>query len=153
MSEVTELIGAIVAIAKDPKGWEKRLGDADEIAKQLADIRKTKTEADAAAKQAATDLETARYERGQAEHASRTAGAQSTANQQRERELKGHEAELKRAQENFEQEAANWKANYEQRETELAARERAATDKLNQALNLMASYDEAKHQAALKLAS
>jgi hypothetical protein len=153
MSEVTDLIAAIVAIAKDPKAWEKRLGDADDIAKQAAEIRKAKKEADEAAKAAATDLETARYERGQAEHATRTAAAQSTANQQRERDLRGHEAELKRARETFDQEAANWKANYEQRESELAAREKAAADKLNQALNLMASYDEAKHQAALKLAS
>ena len=153
MSEVTDFIAAIVAIAKDPKAWEKRLGDADDIAKQVVEIRKTKTEADAAAKAAATDLETARYERGQAEHATRTAQAQSTANQQRERDLKGHEAELVRARNVFEQEAANWKANYERREAELTAREQAAQDKLNQALNLMASYDEAKHQAALKLAS
>ena len=153
MSEVTDLIAAIVAIAKDPKGWEKRLGDADDIAKQLAEIRKTKKEAEDAAKQAATDLETARYERGQAEHATRTAAAQATANVAHERELKAMEANLIRRRNDFEQEAANWKANYEQREAELVARERAATDKLNQTLDLMANYDEAKHQAALKLAS
>jgi hypothetical protein len=153
MSEVTDLIAAIVAIAKDPKAWEKRLGDADDIAKQLAEARKTKKEADDAAKAAATDLETARYERGQAEHASRTAAAQATANAAGERELKGHEAELSRARETFEQDAANWKANYEQREAELAAREQAAEQKLETAQRLMASYDEAKHQAAMKLAS
>jgi hypothetical protein len=153
MSEVTDLIAAIVAIAKDPKAWEKRLGDADDIAKQVADIRKTKTEADAAAKAAAADLETARYERGQAEHATRTAAAQSAANDVRARDLKGHEAELARARNTFQQEAANWKSNYEQREAALTSRERAAEEKLTQALNLMASYDEAKHQAALKLAS
>ena len=153
MSEITDFIGAIVAIAKDPKAWEKRLGDADDIAKQLTEARKAQKQADETAKQAATDLETARYERDQAERATRSVAAQSTANQQRERELKAHEFELKRARETFEQEAANWKANYEQRETDLTAREKAAADKLNQALNLMASYDEAKHQAALKLAS
>ena len=153
MSEVTEFIAAIVAIAKDPKGWEKRLGDADAIAKELNEARKTKKEAEDAAKAAAADLETARYERGQAEHSTRTAAAQSTANQQRERDLRGHEAELARARNSFQQEAANWKANYEQREAELAEREKAAADKLAHALNLMASYDEAKHQAALKLAS
>jgi len=153
MSEVTDFIAAIVAIAKDPKAWEKRLGDADDIAKQLAEVRKTKKEADEAAKAAAADLETARYERGQAEHATRTAAAQSAANDVRARDLKGHEAELARARNTFQQEAANWKANYEQREAELAEREKVAADKLAQALNLMASYDEAKHQAALKLAS
>src|SRR6516165_3869869 len=67
MSEVTDFIAAIVAIAKDPKAWEKRLGDADDIAKQLAEARRTKKEAEDAAKAAAADLETARYERGQAE--------------------------------------------------------------------------------------
>ena len=153
MSEVTDLIAAIVAIAKDPKAWEKRLGDADDIAKELNEARKTKKEAEDAAKAAAADLETARYERGQAEHATRTAAAQSTANQQRERDLRGHEAELARARNSFQQEAANWKANYEQREAELAARERDAEQKLATAQRLMASYDEAKHQAAMKLAS
>jgi hypothetical protein len=153
MSEVTDLIAAIVAIAKDPKAWEKRLGDADDIAKQLAELRKTKKEADETAKQAATDLETARYERGQAERATRDAGAASSANQQRERELRGHEAELQRARTVFEQDAANWKANFEQREAELTAREREVAKKLSDAEKLMTAYDEAKHQAALKLAS
>ena len=153
MSEVTDLIAAIVAIAKDPKAWEKRLGDADDIAKQLAEARKEKKAADEAGKQAAADLETARYERGQAEHASRTAAAQATVNANQERELKGIEANLTRRRNDFELEMANLKANYEQREAELTAREKTADDKLKQALNLMASYDEAKHKAALKLAS
>jgi hypothetical protein len=153
MSEITDFIGAIVAIAKDPKAWEKRLGDADDIAKQLTEARKAQKQADETAKQAATDLETARYERGQAEHATRTAAAASTANQQRERQLKANEGDLLRARNAFEQEAATVKASLDQRETDLTAREKAAADKLNQALNLMASYDEAKHQAALKLAS
>jgi hypothetical protein len=48
---------------------------------------------------------------------------------------------------------ANLKANYEQREAALTARERDAAAKLNEAAKLMASYDEAKHQAAMKLAS
>ena len=153
MSEVTDLIAAIVAIAKDPKAWEKRLGDADDIAKQLGELRKEKKAADEAAKQAATDLETARYERGQAEHASRTAAAQATANANHERELKGVEANLTRRRNDFELEMANLKANYEQREAALTARERDAAAKLNEASKLMASYDEAKHQAAMKLAS
>jgi hypothetical protein len=153
MSEVTDFIAAIVAIAKDPKAWEKRLGDAEEIAKQLAEARKAKKEADETAKQAATDLETARYERGQAEHATRTAAAQSTANAVRERDLRGQEAALTQRRNVFEQEAANWKANVESREADLKAREAIATKKLNDAQKLMAAYDEAKHKAALQLAS
>jgi hypothetical protein len=153
MSEVTDLIAAIAAIAKDPKAWEKRLGDADDIAKQLAEMRKIKKEVDDAAKQAATDLETARYERGQAERATRDAAAQSSNNQIRARDLKGHEVELVRARQAFEAEAANWKTNVEQREAALEAREREVAKKLNDAQKLMADYDAAKHQAALKLAS
>jgi hypothetical protein len=153
MSEVTDLIAAIAAIAKDPKAWEKRLGDAEDIAKQLAEARKAKKEADEAAKQAATDLETARYERGQAERASRDIAAQSTANAQRERELRGQETALTQRRNAFEQEAANWKTNYEQRENDLDMREKIAAKKLNDAQKLMAAYDEAKHKAALQLAS
>jgi hypothetical protein len=153
MSEVTELIAAIAAIAKDPKAWEKRLGDAEDIAKQLAEARKTKKEADDAAKAAAADLETARYERGQAELANRTAAGQATANTQRERNLKGLEQALATARNSFEQQAANWKANVDSREADLTAREAIAAKKLSDANKLMAAYDEAKHQAALKLAS
>ena len=153
MSEVTDLIAAIVAVAKDPKAWEKRLGDADDIAKQLAEARKTKKEAEDAAKAAATDLETARYERGQGERAARDAAAQATANAQRARDLKGAETDLTRRRNDFEREAANWKINVESREADLAAREAIVSKKLNDANKLMAAYDEAKHQAALKLAS
>jgi hypothetical protein len=153
MSEVTDFIAAIVAIAKDPKAWEKRLGDADDIAKQLNELRKAKKEAEDAAKAAATDLETARYERGQGERATRDAAAQATANAQRARDLKGAETDLTRRRNDFEREAANWKINVESREADLAAREAIVSKKLNDANKLMAAYDEAKHQAALKLAS
>jgi hypothetical protein len=153
MSEVSDFIAAIVAIAKDPKAWEKRLGDAEDIASKLAEARKTKKEADEAAKAAAADLETARYERGQAERATRDAAGQSAANQQRERTLRNEEAILIQRRNAFEQEAANWKSNYEQREADLTMREKIATKKLNDAQKLMAAYDEAKHKAALQLAS
>ena len=153
MSEVTELIAAIAAIAKDPKAWEKRLGDAEDIAKQLAEARKAKKDADEAAKQAATDLETARYERGQAERANRDAATQSTANAARERSLHDQEVALIQRRNAFEAEAANWKSNYEARENDLTMREKIAAKKLNDAQKLMAAYDEAKHKAALQLAS
>ena len=153
MSEVSDFIAAIVAIAKDPKAWEKRLGDAEDIASKLAEARKTKKEADEAAKAAAADLETARYERCQAERATRDAAGQSAANQQRERTLRNEEAILIQRRNAFEQEAANWKSNYEQREADLTMREKIATKKLNDAQKLMAAYDEAKHKAALQLAS
>jgi len=60
---------------------------------------------------------------------------------------------LHRRRQALDQEAANWKANVEAREADLVAREAIASKKLNDANKLMAAYDEAKHQAALKLAS
>ena len=153
MSEVTDLIAAIVAIAKDPEAWEERLGNIKEATEKLAEAKRLSKQAVDEHQAAAKDLETARYERGQAEHASRTAAAQATVNANQERELKGVEANLTRRRNDFELEMANLKANYEQREAALTARERDATAKLNEAAKLMASYDEAKHQAAMKLAS
>jgi len=153
MTDVTDLITALVAIAKDPKAWERRIDDMKEAAGNLAEARKLKKDTDQAREDAAKDLETARYERGQAERATRDMGAQTAANAVRERDLRGAEAELTRRRQAFEQEAANWKANVDAREADLVAREAIAAKKLNDANKLMAAYDEAKHQAALKLAS
>ena len=153
MTDVTDLISAFVAIAKDPKGWEKRIDDMNEAAGNLAAARQLKKETDEARDAAAKDLETARYERDQAERSTRSIAAQSAANQQRERDLRGAETQLKNQRETFDREAANWKANVESREADLVAREAIATKKFNDANKLMAAYDEAKHQAALKLAS
>ena len=114
MTDVTDLITALVAIAKDPKAWEKRIDDMKEAAGNLAEARKLKKDTDQAREDAAKDLETARYERGQAERATRDIAAQNATNQVRERDVAG---------------------------------------KLNEVSKLMASYDEAKHKAALKLAS
>jgi hypothetical protein len=153
MSEVTEFIAAIAAIAKDPKAWEKRLGDADAIAQKLTETRSLQKRADEAAKQAATDLETARYERGQADHAQRATAQQAAVNLKTAKELDDRESKLvarERAQEQLE---ATQRANYDRRDTEIAQRERAADSKLAEAQALMQSYDEAKHKAAIKLAS
>ena len=153
MSEVTDLIMAIAKIAEDPQAWMQAVGRVEEAREKLAEARKTKKDADDAAKTAAQDLETARYERAQAERATRDAAAQSTANATRERDLRGHEAELKARRDAFERDAANWRINVDSREKDLETREAIATKKLNDANKLMASYDEAKHKAALKLAS
>ena len=153
MTDVTELISALVAIAKEPKAWDKRIDDMKEAAGNLAAARQLKKETDEAREAQAKDLETARYERGQAERATRDIAAQAAANQQRARELKGHETELANARNAFEREAANWRANVESREADLTAREAIAAKKLRDAQTLMASYDEAKHRAAEKLAS
>ena len=153
MTDVTDLISALVAIAKDPKAWEKRIEDMNEAAGNLNAARQLKKETDEAREAAAKDLQTARYERDQAERATRVAAGQSTANGQRERELRGAETALTQRRQAFDAEAANWKVNIETREADLTAREAIATKKLNDANKLMAAYDEAKHQAALKLAS
>jgi hypothetical protein len=153
MTDATDLIAALVAIVKDPKSWDKRIDDMREAAGNLAAARQLKKETEEAREAAAKDLETARYERGQAERATRDIGAQNVANQQRERDLRGLETDLARRRQAFDAETANWKANVESREADLTAREAIAAKKLNDANKLMAAYDEAKHQAALKLAS
>jgi len=153
MIELEQLITAIAKIADDPQAWLRAVGNVQEVREKLAEANNAKKAADAAAKQAAQDLETARYERDQAERSTRSIAAQSAANQQRERDLRGAETQLKNQRETFEREAANWKANVDSREADLVAREAIVTKKLNDANKLMAAYDEAKHQAALKLAS
>ena len=153
MSDVTELIAAIAAIAKDPDTWVKRLGDVRSAAEKLAEARTAERNAEQLSKHAAEDLETARYERGQVEHANRekltveqSIIRRDSAATQRERELDGRDA----AQRN---EAAAAKAELDRREAALTARETAAEAKLKAAQELMADYDAARHAAALKLAS
>jgi hypothetical protein len=153
MSEVTDFIAAVAAIAKDPEAWEERLGNIKEATEKLAEAKRLSKQAVDEHQAAAKDLETARYERGQAERASRDIAAQNATNQVRERDLRGLETELNRKRQAFDAEAANWKANVEAREKDLEIREALATKKLADAQKLMAAYDEAKHQAALKLAS
>jgi hypothetical protein len=153
MSELTDLIGAIAAIAKDPDAWAKRLADIKTAGEKLAETRMAQRQAEQAAKQAAQDLETARYERGQADHANRAAGQQAASNGVRERELKEHETALTARETTLKQNEQAFRADCDRREAELAQRERAAAAKLNEASELMAAYDEAKHKAALKLAS
>jgi hypothetical protein len=153
MTDATDLLEALVAIVKDPKAWDKRVAAMREAAGDLAEAKQLKKDTDNQAAQAAKDVETAHYERGQAERALRDAAAQAAANDARARELANGEAGLKSKQGDFATEQANWKTNVENREYELTVREAAAAEKLKKAEELMAGYDEAKHQAALKLAS
>jgi len=152
MTEVTDFVAAIVAIAKDPNVFEKSIGDAAQAAEKLAEARKLRREADDIRKRGEEDLGKAAYERGQAERAAGIAGAQSTANANRASELDARERDLKAREGTQALSEANLKRNLEQREKDLEMRERVAQQKLNEASKLMASYDAAKHQAALKLA-
>lgn len=153
MNDVTELIAALIAIAKDPKAWEKRIADMNEAAGDLREARQLKAETEAARKAAAADLETARNERGQGDRAYRDAAQQSNANAARAAELDKRERQLAAQEQAALQAAQNLKLNQDAREADLEAREKVAAKKLNDASKLMASYDEAKHKAALKLAS
>jgi len=153
VTELEQFISAIAKIADDPQAWLRAVGNVQEVREKLTEARVAEKNAERHAKAAATDLETARDEHGQAEHASRTAAAQNAANVARERELKGLETDLARRRNDFEREAAATKVALDRREAELTSREQAAAKKLNDANKLMAAYDEAKHQAALKLAS
>ena len=151
--DVSELITALVAIAKDPGAWEKRIEDANKAAGNLREARKLKADTDEARQAAEKDLETARYERGQAERAQRDTAQQAAANNARAGELDAREKAIAAREAAHEREAANWKTNVNDREKDLETREAFAAKKLNDANKLMASYDEAKHKAALQLAS
>jgi hypothetical protein len=153
MTDITDLITAFVAVAKDPKAWDKRVEEMNEAAGNLREARKLKAEIEAAQKAAAADLETARNERGQADRAYRDTAAQSNANAVRAAELDKRERALVANEQAAKAAADNLKANQDAREADLSAREKLAAKKLNDASKLMASYDEAKHKAALKLAS
>lgn len=153
MTDATDLLEALVAIAKDPKAWDKRVADMKEAAGDLAEARKLKKENEALAAQAAKDVETAHYERGQADRAEKNTAAQAAANDLNAKELERQTAELERWKATFLQEKANNLANIEQREAAIEIREREAVKKLDEAQKLMAEYDAAKHQAYLKLAS
>jgi hypothetical protein len=101
-------------------------GDDDSLELKLAKLARDEAAADR--KAAAADREAAEYERGQIEHAKRIIAQTEKLVALREQKLK------------------------ELGEPEFLARERAAEAKLNEASKLMASYDAAKHAAALKLA-
>ena len=99
--------------------------DNDTVELRLA--RAYRDEAEQIKKAAEQDLEAARYERGQAEHARRTAEDHNRAAAECKRWLEQHD------------------------EAKVRAIVAAADDKLKQAQELMASYDAAKHGAAIAL--
>ena len=153
MTDVTDLLEALVAIAQDPQAWDKRVKDMRAATGDLNEARKLKQQTDDAAARARKDVETAHYERDQIERTRRDVTGQAQANSQREKELDKRESELKASIAEHEQTASNWQTNVNARENELATREKAAQKKLDDAAKLMADYDEAKHQAALTRAS
>jgi hypothetical protein len=153
MSEVTEFIGAIVAIAKDPEGWEKRLGNVKDAGSKLAEARMAEKQASEKAKAAATDLETARYERGQADHLKREKASLEQSITRREAVVTQREIEVANREAKLHNDIAARNAEIDRLEAALAEREKEADKKLAEARALMENYDEAKHKAALKLAS
>jgi hypothetical protein len=99
--------------------------DSDTVELRLA--KSYRNEAEQIKKAAEQDLEAARYERGQIEHAKRIM-------EQTERSIAARERKLK-----------------ELGEPELVAREQAAEAKLAEAKDLMSRYDNDKHSAAIAL--
>jgi hypothetical protein len=99
--------------------------DNDTVELRLA--RAYRDEAEQIKKAAEQDLEAARYERGQADFRQRTAEDHNRAAGERVRWLEEHD------------------------EAKVRAIVAAADDKLKQAQELMASYDAAKHGAAIAL--
>jgi hypothetical protein len=153
MSEVTDFIAALAAIAKDPDAWTKRLGDVRAAGDKLAEARMAQRQAEKAAEQASADRSTAAYDRGQADKAMRDGAQQATVNEKRHQELNVRDKELNEREARLTQELAIRNAQIEHNEAELERREKAAEAKLKEAQALMANYDKAKHDAALKLAS
>jgi hypothetical protein len=94
---------------------------------ELKLARQAYAEAEQIKKAAEQDLEAARYERGQIEHAKRIM-------EQTERSIATRERKLK-----------------ELGEPELVSREKAADAKLKEAQQLMKDYDASKHSAAIAL--
>src|SRR6516225_3653810 len=97
--------------------------DSDTVELRLA--RAYRDEGDKLRKQAAADLEAARYERGQGEHARRTGEDHNRAATERVRWLEQHD------------------------EAKVRAIVAAAEAKLKQAQELMKDYDKEKHAAAI----
>jgi hypothetical protein len=153
MSEVTEFIAAIVAIAKDPDAWEKRLGNVKDAGSKLAEARMAEKQAADKAKAAAADLETARYERGQAEHSKREKAGLEQSITRREGVVNQREIEVAAREAKLLNDTAARNVEIDRLEAAIAEREKAADKKLAEAKALMESYDAAKHEAALKLAS
>lgn len=153
MNDVNDLIAAFVAIAKDPKAWDKRIADNNEAAGKLSEIRKLNAQAKEHAAQAASDLETARYERGQADHRHRETLSVQQAIEKRDQEVAAREKAVAEAERAFEFNKAQHLAAMEARDTELKKRELEVERRSAETIELMANYDEAKHKAALKLAS
>src|SRR6516164_6113525 len=114
MTDVTEFVAAVVAIAKDPKAFEKRLGDAAEAAEKLSEARKLRKEADDDRKIAAADRERAEYEHGQAEHARREVAQQSAANAKHDKELEAREKAIAVREQTHETNAASLKRDLAQ---------------------------------------
>jgi len=151
--DVIDLLVAFVAIAKDPAAWEGRIQDMNRAVGNLNEVRKLQKDSDDARQAAEKDLEAARYERGQAERASRDITQQAAANANRAAELDKREHALEANERAAKLAADNLKANQDAREADLDAREKIAAKKLNDAQKLLASYDEAKHKAAQALAN
>lgn len=155
----TDAIRALAAIAeavKDPKYLTKLVAEADRAEQALTAARKTNQEArehrqagDVAMEQAKTIQNGVASVQGQitkdrAALSSRekTVSAREVAADHREADQKERENRINAKH-----------SALDARERDLIERERAADEKLEKSNRIMADYDEAKHKAALKLAS
>jgi hypothetical protein len=100
---------------------------SDDESLELKLARQARDEAEQHRKAAAADLEQARYERGQAEHAKRLIEQTERGIAERERWLAQHN------------------------EADLVAREQAVAAKFAEAQDLLARYDNDRHAAAIAL--
>jgi chromosome segregation ATPase len=156
----TDFISAIVEIARDPKAWDARVAElrkqGEAAAKAMEEVAAREQAVVGHRRAAEAALAEIRRKAADAEYLHKQVADKEKALAEREALLRVREAAVTdqdhRAREaiNKASEAHN---NLDQREKALAEREKAAAAKLEQAKTLLASYDEAKHRAALKLAS
>jgi len=150
------VLSAMARLVKDPDAWSKR---ADEIERKwreshdnIAEVRKLNAETKDLKATADAMMESASYERGQADHAKRESAQQAAANADRDKELKAREDAVEKREYELAQAAGRLDDEHKARLDALAEREHMAEKVLADAKALMANYDEAKHKAALKLA-
>jgi hypothetical protein len=158
--QIDELIAALAGVAEivaNPADWKKRAQDniaaAEKSSKDRQAAQQLHDAAESNRRAAAADLETARQERGQAEFAKREAASHEQSVKQREDAVTKREQTASDRERHLAADKANHDAWLAKAKADLAAREKAVEEKLIATQALLKNYDEAKHKAALKLAS
>lgn len=154
---LVKALAGVAAILKDPKGWDDRaqkvLDAAKQAAADLGDAQDALAAAKAEREATAKDLETIKAERAQADRSYQNAREQADSIRLREAKVAEREQKVTTAEERLAADSQRVLAEQTARGAEIDAKHQEAEEKLARAQALMADYDEAKHKAALQLAS